>query len=416
MYILVINAGSSSVKYKLFDMKNESALAEGLVDRVGTKEASLTHKVVGGEEVIIESDVPNYEKALNLITDALIHPEHGVISDINEISAIGHRVVHGGEEASASELITSNVENIIRKCFDLAPLHNPPNMMGIEACKKILPIVPQVAVFDTAFHRSIPQEAYLYALPYTLYENYSIRRYGFHGTSHRYVADRAAQILGQPLEQIRMVTCHLGNGCSIAAVKSGQSIDTSMGFTPLEGLIMGTRSGDIDPAVVFYLIDNIGLTSTEANTMLNKESGLLGLSGGIGRDMRDIEKAASEGNERAIVALNCFTYRIKKYIGAYAASMGGLDSIIFTAGIGENSSKVRAMACSGLEFLGAEIDAESNSGPGGERCISTHDSEVKILVVPTNEELMIARDTMKITAHQPQKEVQEDVQTDKIVH
>ena len=396
MYILVINAGSSSVKYKLFDMKDESVLAEGIVDRVGMAGASLAHNAAEGKEIEIESDVPDYGTALELIADALIHPEYGVIGSIDEISAVGHRVVHGGEKASASVLITPDVESIIRECFDLAPLHNPPNMMGIEACRKILPGVPEVAVFDTAFHRTIPKEAYLYAVPYRLYGDYSIRRYGFHGTSHRYVAYRAAQVLGRPLEEIRMVTCHLGNGCSITAVKNGKSVDTSMGFTPLEGLIMGTRSGDIDPAIVFYLMDHTGMTAPEVNTMLNKESGLLGLSG-LSRDMRDLEKAASEGNKRAITALNCFAYRIRKYIGAYAASMGGLDSIVFTAGIGENSSKIRAMVCSGLEFLGARIDAQRNSGPGGERLISRDDSNVKILIVPTNEELMIARDTMELT-------------------
>ena len=396
MYILVINAGSSSVKYKLFDMRDESALAEGIVDRVGMEGAFLTHSAADSREVKIESDVSDYETALDLITDALVHPEYGVIKSIDEISAVGHRVVHGGEKASASVLITPDVEEIIRECFDLAPLHNPPNMMGIEACKKTLSGVSQVAVFDTAFHRTIPEEAYLYAVPYRLYEEYSIRRYGFHGTSHRYVAGRAAQILGQPLEEIKMVTCHLGNGCSITAIKDGKSIDTSMGFTPLEGLIMGTRSGDIDTAIVFYLMEHRGLSAQEVNTMLNKESGLLGLSG-LSRDMRDLVKAASEGNKRAITALNCFAYRVRKYIGAYAASMGGLDAIVFTAGIGENSSEIRAMVCSRLEFLGAKIDAERNSGPGGERLISSDDSDVKILIVPTDEELMIARDTMELT-------------------
>ncbi len=395
MYILVINAGSSSVKYKLFNMQDESVLAAGLADRVGMERSSLTHNPISGEAVTIESDIPDYEIALHMIIDALIHPEYGVIDDIDEISAVGHRVVHGGERVSTSVIIAENVDNVIRECFDLAPLHNPPNMMGIEACRKILAGVPEVAVFDTAFHRTIPEEAYLYAIPYNLYEKHSIRRYGFHGTSHRYVADRAAHILGQPLGQIKMITCHLGNGCSITAVKNGESVDTSMGFTPLEGLIMGTRSGDIDPAIVFYLMDRTGLTTPEVNTILNKESGLLGLSG-ISSDVRDLEEAASEGNERAITALNCFAYRIRKYIGAYAASMGGLDSIVFTAGIGENSSKIRAMVCRGLEFLGAKIDAERNAGQGSERLISSDDSDVKILIVPTNEELLIARDTMKL--------------------
>lgn len=395
MYILVINAGSSSVKYKLFDMKNESAIAVGIVGRVGMEEAYLKHSINENKTYKIEVDVPGYEAALSLITNALTHPEYGVISSIDEISAVGHRVVHGGEKISASVLIDSNVENIIKEYFYLAPLHNRPNMLGIEACKKVLPGIPHIAVFDTAFHRTVPEEAYLYAIPYRLYTEHSIRRYGFHGTSHRYVANRAAQILKRPLEDIRMVTCHLGNGCSITAVKGGKSVDTSMGFTPLEGLIMGTRSGDLDPAIVFFLVDRVGLDVSQINTMLNKESGLLGLSG-LSSDMRDIEKAASEGNRQAVLALSCFAYRVKKYIGAYAASMGGLDSIVFTAGIGENSSKIRAMVCNGLEFLGVKIDPERNSETKGERIINSDDSNVKILVIPTNEELMIARDTMEL--------------------
>ncbi len=396
MYILVINAGSSSVKYKLFDMKDESIMAEGVVDRVGMEGASLVHSSGSSKEIEMESDVPDYDTALNLIMNILIHPGYGVMGNINEISAIGHRVVHGGEKASASVLIDSEVEDVIRECFDLAPLHNPPNMRGIEACKKILPDVPQVAVFDTAFHRTIPEEAYLYAVPYRLYKEYSIRRYGFHGTSHRYVAHRAAQIMGQPLEELNMITCHLGNGCSITAIKSGESMDTSMGFTPLEGLIMGTRSGDIDPAIVFYLMDHMGLTGSDVSAMLNNKSGLLGLSE-LSKDMRDLEKAAREGNKGAIRTLNCFAYRVRKYIGAYAASMGGLDSIVFTGGIGENSSKIRAMVCHRLEFLGVRIDIEQNSNTTGEGSIASNDSDVEVLIVPTNEELMIARDTMELT-------------------
>ncbi len=396
MYVLVINAGSSSVKYKLFDMKDESIMAEGVVDRVGMEGASLVHSSGSSKEIEMESDVPDYDTALNLIMDILIHPGYGVMGNINEISAIGHRVVHGGEKASASVLIDSEVEDVIRGCFDLAPLHNPPNMRGIEACKKILPDVPQVAVFDTAFHRTIPEEAYLYAVPYRLYKEYSIRRYGFHGTSHRYVAHRAAQIMGQPLEELNMITCHLGNGCSITAIKSGESMDTSMGFTPLEGLIMGTRSGDIDPAIVFYLMDHMGLTGSDVSAMLNNKSGLLGLSE-LSKDMRDLEKAAREGNKGAIRTLNCFAYRVRKYIGAYAASMGGLDSIVFTGGIGENSSKIRAMVCHRLEFLGVRIDIEQNSNTTGEGSIASNDSDVEVLIVPTNEELMIARDTMELT-------------------
>jgi acetate kinase len=395
MNILVINAGSSSIKYKLFRMEDESALAEGTVDRIGMNGSILSHKPIGKTEIKIESSVPDYETALDMVMNVLTHPEHGVIKSAEEISAVGHRVVHGGEKISSSVLITKEVEEIIRDCFDLAPLHNPPNFMGIQACKKLLPHVPQVAVFDTAFHRTIPEEAYLYAIPYRLYEEYAIRRYGFHGTSHRYVAAVAAEVLGQSPETLRMVTCHLGNGCSITAVKNGKSIDTSMGFTPLEGLIMGTRSGDIDPTIVFYLMERVGLTAQEINSMLNRESGLLGLSG-ISRDMRDILNSASEGNKKAITTIKCFVYRIKKYIGAYAVSMGGLDAIVFTAGIGENSSQLRAMICEGLEFLGLKIDEHHNSNKN--KIISSDDSKVKVLVIPTNEELMIARDTIQIAS------------------
>jgi acetate kinase len=394
MNVLVINAGSSSIKYKLYQMEYESVLAEGTIDRIGASGSNLIHKPLGKAEIKIESSIPNYETALDMVMSALTHSDYGVIESAKDIYAVGHRVVHGGEKISSSVLITDEIEEIIRDCSDLAPLHNPPNMMGIQACKKLLPNIPQVAVFDTAFHRTIPEEAYLYAIPYRLYEEYSIRRYGFHGTSHRYVANISAEVLGQPLEALRIVTCHLGNGCSMTAVKEGKSIDTSMGFTPLEGLIMGTRSGDIDPAIVFYLTERVGLAVQEINSMLNRESGLIGLSG-ISRDMRDILKSASEGNKRAITTIKCFTYRIKKYIGAYAFSMGGLDAIVFTAGIGENSAKIRAMVCEGLEFLGLKIDDQRNSDKNN--IISSDDSKVKVLVIPTNEELMIARDTIQIT-------------------
>jgi len=392
MYVLVINSGSSSVKYKLFDMDDESMLAEGMVDRIRTKESSLRHKK-GELEKNFEIPIPDYSTALDLIIKALMDAEHGVIKDVNEICAVGHRVVHGGEYISSSVLITKEVEDVIKDCFELAPLHNPPNMMGIEACKKVLPNIPQVAVFDTAFHRTIPEEAYLYAIPYRLYEENSIRRYGFHGTSHRYVASKTASLLGQPLENIKMITCHLGNGCSIAAVKEGKSIDTSMGFTPLEGLIMGTRSGDIDPAIVFYLMDHTGMTVQGINTMLNQESGLVGLSG-ISRDMRDIIEAAMDGNKRAITTIKCFVYRVRKYIGAYAAAMGGLDCIVFTAGIGENSSFIRSEICKGLDFMGVILDDHRNAANGKMEIISSDSSKVKVIVVPTNEELLIARDTL----------------------
>jgi len=395
MNVLVINAGSSSVKYKLFLIENEKLLAEGLVDRIGLNGSNLLHKPIDKPEVNIKSDIPNYETALSMVMDALTDVNYGVIKSPYEISAIGHRVVHGGEKISSSVLITEEIENIIKECFDLAPLHNPPNLMGIQACKKLLPHTKQVAVFDTAFHVTIPKEAYLYAIPYRLYTDYSIRRYGFHGTSHRYVANIACELLGQPLEKLKMITCHLGNGCSITAIKEGKSIDTSMGFTPLEGLIMGTRSGDIDPAIIFYLVERIGLSIQEVNSMLNRESGLLGLSG-ISRDMRDILKSAEEGNEMAINAINCFVYRIKKYIGAYSASMGGLDVLVFTAGIGENSSLIRSLICKGFEYLGLYIDEEKNSNSQRKKAINTDDSKVKVLVIPTDEELMIARDTAEI--------------------
>ncbi|MBD3182350.1 acetate/propionate family kinase [Candidatus Poribacteria bacterium] len=395
MYILVINAGSSSVKYKLFDMKGNSVIAEGIVDRIGLEDAFLKHQTSNAKETKIDSDIDNYDKALKLITDILVDKENGVIDSLKSISAVGHRVVHGGEKASSSVLITPEVEEIIKECFDLAPLHNPPNMMGIEACKKILPHVPQVAVFDTAFHRTIPEKAYLYAIPYALYENYSIRRYGFHGTSHRYVASRACEILGKPEDKVKMITCHLGSGCSITAIKDGKSVDTSMGFTPLEGLIMGTRSGDIDPAIIFYLVERVGLSVSEVNNMLNKQSGLLGLST-VSRDMRDLEQEVSKGNKKAQISIECFAYRIRKYIGAYASAMAGLDVVVFTAGIGENSSKTRAMICDGMDFLDMKLDSEKNSQLEGEGIVSRDDSGVKILVIPTDEELMIARDTMEI--------------------
>lgn len=398
MIILVINSGSSSVKYKLFDMNDESLLAEGLVDRIGLNNSSIIHKTfqeTGKNALESQLHIPDYESAIDLILNLLTDNKCGVIENINEITAIGHRVVHGGEFISSSVLITDEVEHIIRHCFDLAPLHNPPNLMGITACKKLLPYAPQIAVFDTAFHRTIPDYAYLYAIPYSLYEQYSIRRYGFHGTSHRYVAYKTAEFLNVPLKDIKLVTCHLGNGCSITAIKDGKSIDTSMGFTPLEGLIMGTRSGDIDPMIIFYLIDRAGITPQEINSMLNRDSGLLGLSG-VSRDMRDIIISAEQGNERAITTIKCFTYRIQKYIGAYSACMDGIDCIVFTAGIGENSSYIRTMVCENLKYLGVILDERRNSINGKLNIISHENSKVQVLVVPTNEELMIARDTRDI--------------------
>lgn len=402
MYILIINAGSSSVKYKLYNMDNESVLATGLVDRINMDGSYLRHEPAIGKKAIIKAQVPDYQVAIDMIMSALVNPEHGVILSIDQISAVGHRVVHGGEKISDSVFIDPEIERLIQEYYILAPLHNKPNMLGIQACKRILPDVPHVAVFDTAFHRNIPEEAYLYAIPYKYYRNHDIRRYGFHGTSHRYVSSKAAQFLGQRLEDLKMLTCHLGNGSSVAAVKNGKSIDTSMGFTPLEGLIMGTRSGDMDPALVLYLVEQIGMTVPEVNKMLNKESGLLGLSE-LSSDVRDLEEASSKGNKQALMALMCFAYRIKKYIGAYAAVMNGLDCVVFTAGIGENSSRIRAMSCKDLDFLGIKIDDKRNSISLGERMISTDDSMVKVLVIPTNEELLIARDTLDIIRR---KEVQ----------
>jgi acetate kinase len=395
MKILVINCGSSSLKYQLIDMETEMALAKGLVERIGIEEPLLKHEPADKDEVKIFADIPDHSVAIQMVIDALISPEHGVIKDVKEINAVGHRVVHGGEEFSSSVLITPEVKKAIEECSDIAPLHNPPNLIGIEACEKIMPNVLQVAVFDTAFHQTMPDYAFLYGIPYDKYEKYAIRRYGFHGTSHKYVSARAASLLGKPFEQARIVTCHLGNGASIAAIKGGRSIDTSMGFTPLEGLMMGTRSGDIDPAVISYLMNKEGLTAEQVIDCLNKRSGALGISG-VSSDFRDIEKAAEEGNVRAQITLTMYAYKVRKYIGSYAAAMGGIDAIVFTAGIGENSISLRKEMCAGLEFLGAKIDDERNNVRGKEAEISTDDSKVKIFLIPTNEELVIARDTRRI--------------------
>lgn len=406
MIILCINSGSSSIKYQLFDMAQELCLAKGLVDKLNMPNSTLNHETLGKAKYEIETHSLDYGTALELTIDTLLDSQHGVIHSTEEISAVGHRVVHGAEKFSESVLITEEVERIIEECFPLAPLHNPPNLMGIQACKRILSDIPHVAVFDTAFHQTIPEHAYLYAIPHKLYTEYSIRRYGFHGTSHRYVSARAAELLGQQLKSLKIITCHLGNGCSMAAVCEGESVDTSMGFTPLEGLVMGTRSGDIDAAVVFYLMDKLGMTVQEVDNLLNRESGLLGLSG-ISRDVRDLVEATEKHDEKAKLALKLFCYRVRKYIGAYAAAMGGLDAVIFTAGIGENAVPIRADICAGLEFLGIELDAEKNkssrseaerrSGSSeNEKFINTTNSKVKVLVVPTNEELLIAQDTLEV--------------------
>ncbi|SHJ04771.1 acetate/propionate family kinase [Lutispora thermophila] len=395
MKIFVINCGSSSLKYQLINMENEEVEAKGLVERIGIEGSVLKHQPKNGDKVVIEADMPTHKEALKNVIDALMHEKYGVIKDMKEINAVGHRVVHAGEKFACSVVITEEVINALKECIDLAPLHNPPNIIGIEACQQLMPGVPMVGVFDTAFHQTMPKEAYIYALPYELYEKYGVRRYGFHGTSHKYVSQRAAAMLGKNIEDLKIVTCHLGNGASVAAVKHGKSIDTSMGFTPLEGLAMGTRCGDLDPAIVKFVAEKEGLDLNGVDKLLNKQSGVLGVSG-VSSDFRDIEEAAEKGNERAELALKIFAYRVRKYIGAYAAAMGGIDAIVFTAGLGENSDVMRASICEGLEFLGVEVDPAKNNVRGKEVDISKDGSKVRVLLIPTNEELMIARDTKEL--------------------
>ncbi len=394
MKILVINCGSSSLKYQLFNMENEEVMAKGLVERIGLPGSVLTHRP-RDEKKVIETAIPNHEKAIALVLDAIVNPEYGVLSSMAEISAIGHRVVHAGEYFSGSVLLTDEVMKAIKKNIELAPLHNPPNIMGIEACQGLMADVPQVAVFDTAFHQTMPAKAYLYGIPYEYYQKYKIRKYGFHGTSHKYVSQRAAALLGKSEQEVKVITCHLGNGSSVAAVDGGKSIDTTMGFTPLEGLMMGTRCGDIDPTVITFLMEKEGWTTEQVNNFVNKKSGVLGLSG-VSSDFRDLETAAGEGNERAQLALDRFAYGVKKYIGAYAAVLNGVDAIVFTAGLGENSASMRESICEGLEYLGVKIDPVKNKIRGEEIDISTADAKTRVLVIPTNEELMIARDTYEI--------------------
>jgi acetate kinase len=395
MKILVLNCGSSSVKYQLFDMLDESVLAKGLVERVGMSDAILTHQPTGKEKFQNVEAILEHTAAIKVVLSALTHPKHGVIKTAQEIHAIGHRVVHGGEKFSASVIIDSDVKDAVKEFIDLAPLHNPPNLKGILAAEEAMPGIPQVAVFDTAFHATLPPYAYLYGLPYTLYDRYRIRRYGFHGTSHKFVAQRAAQFLQQDITTLKIITCHLGNGASITAVDRGKSVDTSMGFTPLEGLIMGTRSGDIDPAIIQFVMGKEEISIGEIDAMLNKHSGMIGISG-VSSDMRDIQTQAEAGNKRAQLALDIYTYRIRKYIGAYAAAMNGVDAIVLTAGVGENHVYCRKAICQHLGYLGAEFDAARNEIKGGEREINTPTSKVKLLVIPTNEELMIARETLEL--------------------
>jgi len=396
MKILVVNAGSSSIKYQVVDMTDESVLAVGLVDRVGIPGSTLKHEPAGKEAVKINQDLPDHTAGMELVLKVLADPEYGVVKSMDEIGAVGHRVVHGGEEFAESVVIDDAVVKVIKDCYDIAPLHNPPNMMGIEACQKLMPNVKHVAVFDTAFHQTMGPDHYMYALPYEVYEQYRIRRYGFHGTSHNYVSHRAAEMLGKKFEDCKIITLHLGNGASMAAIKDGKVIDTSMGFTPLEGLVMGTRSGDIDPAIVFYLMDKLNMDSAEANNFFNKKSGLLGLSG-VSNDMRDIEAAAKDGNTRAQIALQVYYQHVKGYIGNYFAKLNGCDCIVFTAGVGENGIDMRRQICEDLDALGIKMDAEKNNVRGKEVDVATEDSKVRILVIPTNEELVIARDTYRLS-------------------
>jgi acetate kinase len=397
MKILVVNSGSSSIKYQLFDMIHEKVMAKGLVERIGIPNSVINHYPADKDPVITQKDIPNHKVGIELLIESLLHSDYGVIQDMSEISAVGHRVVHGGEKFSGSVLLSEEVMEALRECIELAPLHNPANILGIEVCKELMPGVPQVGVFDTAFHQTIPEHAYLYGVPYKFYKKYKVRRYGFHGTSHKYVAQRAADILQKPIDELKIITCHLGNGSSITAVKNGVSIDTSLGFGTVAGVIMGTRCGDVDPAVIPFLMDKEKLSIEEINKIIYKESGFIGLSEGISSDNRDLGKKAKEGDTRAIRALSVFDYGIKKYIGAYAAVMGGVDVVVFTAGIGENAWKVRKGSCEGLEFLGIKIDPEKNRNCKKEAIISDSNSKVKVMAISTNEELMIAKDTMAIT-------------------
>ncbi len=398
MKILVINAGSSSVKYQLIDMVNDALLAKGLCDRIGIEGGNFKHKVPGREDYAINIQMKNHEEAIKLVVKTLTDPKLGVISSLSEIGAVGHRVLHGGEKFSGAVLVNDKVIEAIKECCELGPLHNPHNLTGILACEEVMPGVPQVAVFDTGFHQTMPDYAYLYALPYEYYEKYKIRRYGFHGTSHRYVTLRAAEVLGKKPEELKLVTCHLGNGSSIAAVQGGKCLDTTMGVTPLEGIIMGTRCGSIDPAIVPLIMKKEGLTPDEMDTVMNKKSGILGVTGGVTSDNRDIEAGAKAGNKRYQLVESMLCHQLTKYIGGFAAAMGGVDAIVFTGGIGENNPQYRSRVAKKLAFMGVKIVDEVNDATkhGREADISAPDAKVKMLVIPTNEELMIAKDTYEL--------------------
>jgi acetate kinase len=396
MKILVLNCGSSSLKYQFLDMENEQVLATGIVQRIGMDDAMFEYKVPGGKEIKEVVTILDHTAGIKRMLAALTNPEYGVISNMDEITAVGHRVVHGGESFSGSVLINDEVKATLRALFDIAPLHNPPNLTGILAAEAAIPGKPQVAVFDTAFHSTMPRTSFLYGLPYVMYKRHKVRRYGFHGTSHRYVSERAAALIGKPADELKLITCHLGNGSSVAAVIGGKSYDTSMGFTPLEGLIMGTRTGDLDPGAIFYIMSREDLSVSEMNSMLNKHSGMRGVSG-ISGDMRQIEEEMEKGEPRATETFQMVEYRLRKYIGAYAAAMNGVDAIIFTGGIGENSNLLRGAVCKNLTYLGVELDEEvNNTRSKKERPISTPNSKVQVWVIPTNEELVIARDTKEL--------------------
>ena len=395
MNILVINCGSSSLKYQLIDSESEKVLAKGLCERIGI-DGRLTYSPAGGEKEVTDAPMPTHTEAIQLVLDALTNEKTGVIKSLDEVGAVGHRLVHGGEKFACSAVITDEMIAAVEECNDLAPLHNPANLIGVDACKKCMPGVPMVGVFDTAFHQTMPKEAYMYALPYEYYEKYKVRRYGFHGTSHSFVSKRTAEFLGKDVKDMKIIVCHLGNGSSISAVKGGKSIDTSMGLTPLEGVPMGTRSGDIDPAILEFLAKKENMDIFQLTAMLNKKSGVFGVSDGVSSDFRDLENAAAEGNDKAQLARDVFAYNVAKYVGAYAAAMNGVDAIAFTAGVGENDKNVRKAIVERLGFLGIELDEEANSKRGFDNIISTPDSKVTVCVIPTNEELAIARETLAL--------------------
>jgi len=395
MNILVLNCGSSSLKYQLINMEAEKVLSIGICERIGIEGSQIKHIPGIGERIVIEGEMKDHKQAVQFVIDALIDENYGVIKSMNEITAVGHRVVHGGEFFSDSVIIDEEVITAIEACTELAPLHNPANLTGIAACQAIMPTTPNIAVFDTAFHQTMPSKAYLYALPYEYYTKHKIRRYGFHGTSHKYVANRTAEFLGKDIKDMKIVVCHLGNGASVCAIDGGESVDTSMGLTPLEGLVMGTRTGDLDPKIADYIAEKEGITHDEVMEILNKKSGVLGLSG-ISSDFRDLEKAVEEGNERAIMTMEVFEYRVAKYVGAYAATMNGIDAIVFTAGLGENNYLVRKAICDYFEYLGVVVDDDLNKCRGIERDFSAPEATTRSLVIPTNEELMIARETKKL--------------------